>query len=60
MKRKTFIWIAGAITWFAATFILQSWAVHMVRETVTCHSTAEDSTPYDCDYDGKTHTWTRR
>lgn len=27
---------------------------------VTCHSASEDSTPYDCDYDGATNTWTPR
>jgi hypothetical protein len=25
-----------------------------------CHSTSEDSTPYDCEYEGDDNSWTRK
>jgi len=37
--------------------IYQDWAEDHV---VVCHSTSEDSTPYDCNYDGDTDSWIRR
>jgi hypothetical protein len=54
------------LVWLIFVFLIG----HIVFDSLTakalldpnklCHSTSEDSAPYDCDYDGDTNSWTRR
>jgi hypothetical protein len=58
--RKTITVGVLMIMWALGTAGLVMWSRHQTIAASTCHSTQEDSEIYDCNFDGPTHSWTRK